>query len=226
MWPEVHAPEPAATARSVQAALDGIAEVVAALRRMPTSREPAFYDAPELADAILAKYRGTGFGGALRHTLAIGVVARASISPARLADLLVDPDAQREALGARRVEPLGPAIALGPRRTMRSFHVEKADVGAGPLRTDLEFQVTVERWDAPDGSVFIRYDPRPAGRVRHVTYWRGLALVEPHPTGARVTEVLVTGTDLLVPSPLDLLLRRLTRETLKNARRELLGRAR
>lgn len=230
-WPStVDAPEPvplgiAATALSFQEGLDGIAEVVAGLRRVPASETPGFFDPQELAAAVLQRHRGRGFGGPLRHALGIAVIARTPLTPSRLADLLVDADVQRATLAARAVEPIGTPYTWGPARSGRSYHVVKADVGAGPVRVDLVFQVTVERWDAPDGSVWIRYDPRPAGPTEHLTYWRGLAIVEPDPYGARLTEVLVVGTDLVVPPFLTGLLRTMARDTLKDARRALLQRA-
>ncbi|MGE0193507.1 MAG: hypothetical protein AB7T63_15865 [Planctomycetota bacterium] len=230
-WPSaVGVPEPeplgvTATALSFQEGLDGIAEVVAGLRRVPASETPGFFDPQELATSILARHRGRGFGGPLRHALGVAVIARAPLAPGRLADLLVDADVQRDVLAAREVEPIGSPHTFGPARTGRSYHVVKADVGAGPIRVDLVFRVTVERWDAPDGSVWIRYDPRPAGPVEHITYWRGLAIIEPDPQGARLTEVLVVGTDLVVPPFLTGLLRNMARDTLKDARRALLRRA-
>lgn len=205
--------------------MDGLERIAAGLARLPAPEAPAFFDPATLAEAIQVRYAARGFGGPVRHALGVALRARVPCRAAHLADLLTDPEVQRETLGARSVERLGEVRRWAPDRTETSYRVVKTDVGAGPIRVTLVFSVTVERWDVPDGSIWIRYDPRPAGEVRNVTYWRGLARIDPQGDGALFSEILVMGTDLTVPPLLGGALRTLARDTLKDARRNLLLRA-
>ena len=163
----------------------------------------------------MRRYGAMGFGGRVRSAVAVVAVGRVPLPPAQMADLIMDPEVERQVLGANTFRPLGATYRLPGARRER-FAVEILRVGAGPIRVDLRFTVVAERRDTADGRVLLRYDPDTEPRPEHVTLYRGGCLLEPDAGGTRVTEILIVGTDVSVPFFLESSLRQLARATLKD----------
>lgn len=170
-----------------------------ASRTTPLTAEPRMVQLRRIERAVLRRYRRGGpVGGLIRNVIAVGFSAQLPIPPQVLADLLLDPDFEREALDADRFETIGFEfdVAGASRRRAR---VELLRRGQSPFRFDLRFTSLTERWDLPDGSVIMRHDPYPDPPPEHVTLYRGATWIVPVGTGSRLTEFVVMGTDITVP---------------------------
>jgi hypothetical protein len=134
----------------------------------------------------------------VRNAAAVGYSAHFPAPPRAVADLILDPQAETRALGADRFALVGVDFDV-PGATRRRFRVEMLRRGEGPFRFNLRFTFVTERWDLPDGSVVMRHDLCGDQPAEHVTVYQGASLIVPEGSGSRVTEFLVTGTDISVP---------------------------
>jgi hypothetical protein len=212
--------EPAAPAASEAAAslfrgLEGVLRPLETLHARPVSasRRPLIAALPRMEAAVQARYRGGGYGGAVRHAIVVAATGRVPLTPAEAARLWMDADAERRVLGADTFRVLGSVYALPNARRTR-YLVEMRRMGSGPVRFDLRFGLAAERWDLADGRVLIRTDPFPDVGPRHVTLYRGGCLIAPVEGGSRLTEIVILGADIRVPFFLDDELRQLTRNKL------------
>lgn len=167
-------------------------------RPMAVSRDPIIAALPRMEAAVLARYRGGGFGGSVRAVVVVAATGHVPLTPAEIAELMMDAEVERRVLEADVFQRVGTEYALPGARRGR-YLVELRRQGKGPLRFDLRFGLAAERWDLPDGRILMRYDPRPELRPKHVTLYRGGAIIDPTAGGARLTEILILGTDISVP---------------------------
>jgi hypothetical protein len=153
----------------------------------------------EAAAGILRRSGGRGLlGGALRNVCVYGASGHVPLAPEPLTSLWLDPVLQGRALGIQAFERERVVFAL-PEAARLDYRVALMDIGTPPLTFDLVFGTAIEALRLADGSVALRYDLRATRGQRHVTFWRGGALFEPHPTGAWVAEVVIFGTDIVLP---------------------------
>jgi hypothetical protein len=170
-----------------------------AARSTPVGEEPRIVRLTRIEQGVLQRYaRGGPTGGVVRGAVAVGFSVRLPLAPRRVADLLLDPAFEKDALDADRFETqvIEFEVAGASRRRAR---VELLNRGQGPIRVDLRFTSLTERWDLPDGSVIMRHDPYPVPPPEHVTLYRGATWIVPAGSGSQVTEFLVMGTDISVP---------------------------
>lgn len=188
-----------------------------ALRQAPSpgGRTPRLVALPDVERALLQRYRGRGPAGPVRRVTAIGTTGRVPLTPEAMADLIEDPEVERQVLAATSFRPRGFVYRVAGQHRRR-YWVEMRRVGAGPFRYDLLFGIQSERWTLPDGRIVIRFDPvlRPLPRI--VTMYRGGVLLEPDGTGTRITEVLAFGNSLQVPPPIWKVLRPMIEATQRN----------
>lgn len=195
-------------------------------RRAPPAGSPPWVGPlPDVERAVLARRRGPGPFGPVLQAAAVGTAGRVPLSPRAMADLLLDPEVERQVLAADEFRLLRTAFEV-PGALRRSYQAEMRNMGHAPFQATLRFATDGERWDLADGSVLLRYDLKFVPRPEHVTLWRGACVIEPDPAGALVTEFLVLGTDLRVPFFLEASLRALSLETLENRAVNLFRRAR
>lgn len=190
---------------------EGIEGLWAALKeehaRPMAGEEPEVRRRPDLERSAQARYRARGFGGPVRHVLALAATGRTPARPAQVADLIAAPEVERRLLAATRVERVAWPLDR-PAHQRQVLRVRIDDLGPPGLGTDLDFHLALERWDLPDGRIVLRYDPHVPPAPRRVTLWRGACLIEPLPGGgARATEVILLGTDFHAPLVGGLLLR-------------------
>lgn len=206
--------------------LKGVLADLATLREgaAPAGRAPRLVRLSAVEDAVRRRWARGGFGGPVLSVVALGVSGRVPLAPAAMADLMTDLEVERQVLAAASFRSLGTVYALPGARKTRARATLRG-VGAGPLRVALRFNAVTERRDASDGRVWLRYDPAPAPPNEHVTLYRGGCLLEPDGAGARVTEVLLLGTDLRLPPPLQGSMEDLALTTLSNRARNLWVRA-
>jgi hypothetical protein len=151
------------------------------------------------AEGLLRRLGGRGpLGGVVRNAVVYGLSARLPIAPRQASRLWLDPRAQGKALGVSAFHLEGRAFEI-PEAARLAYRVEMLDVGTKPLTFDLVFGLWIEVLELGDGTVLLRYDPRPTPGARHVTLWRGGAILEPDGAGCVLTEVLAFGTDLYLP---------------------------
>ena len=197
--------------------LDGVLARLAVLRELPVPdpRRPTVQRVPEVEAAVRTRYAAGGFGGAVRSVVAVAAVGRVPLAPRAMADLMRDPEVERQVLAAHVFRRLGTVYAL-PGAQRERFRVELLGMGEGPLRYDLRFTVVAERREGADGRIWLRYDPDPEPAPEHVTLYRGGCLIEPDGAGARVTELVILGTDLRLLPPFQSALETLAADTLRN----------
>jgi len=196
-------PPPPSGAAARAALFAGMPEIDAALRALaarpsPPGAPPRIVELPALEREVLRTRGGAAALGPIRLVTAFGSSGRAPLPPSRMADLALDPEAERFALAADAVREIGREIDL-PGVSRRRFWTEMRQRAYGPFRTDFRFASTAERWDLPDGTVLLRQDSWPVRERRGVTLYRGGAVLEPDGAGSRVTEVTVVGVDVAVP---------------------------
>ncbi|MDA1195842.1 MAG: hypothetical protein O2894_11740 [Planctomycetota bacterium] len=227
-------PEPAATAEPAPAeaalmflGLEGVLRHLKALHALPVAQGPAphFERLPEVAASVQARFRDGGFGGAVRNVVVLGTTGFVPLAPKAMADLMQDPEVERQVLAAstfRREETL---YAL-PGASRVRYRAELLQMGMGPIRFDLRFNIVSERRDLPGGRVWLRYDPAAEPANERVTLWRGGVLLEPIAGGqTRVSELVILGTDIQVAGPFLGPLLQLSRSTLENRATNLWRRA-
>jgi hypothetical protein len=132
-----------------------------------------------------------------RILLTVGFAATVAASPARCAEVLVDPAALGRTLDADESRSLGDAVE-GMRR-VRRLSLALLDRGKGPFRFDFRWAFRASRIDLPGGSVLLRYDLEPHPAPERVSFFQGAAVLEPTGGGTRIVEVVVLGSDLSLP---------------------------
>ncbi len=183
---------------------------------LPTGRAPRFVRFPEIVASVKRRYGRQGFGGPVRTVVVLGVTGRVPLSTSAMADRLMDSEVERAALYATSFKRTQVIYAFGDARREQS-RAELLGVGMGPIRFNLRFNPVTERLDLPDGRVWMRYDPATTPKIERVTLYRGSALLEPLAGGgARLTEILILGTNIVIPAFLEPPLMKLAAETLEN----------
>ena len=109
----------------------------------------------------------------------------------------LDAEAERAALSADEVVEVAPRVE-GARRE-RTLRIAMLDLGRGPFRYDFRWTLRVATEALPDGRHLIRYDFDESAPRQRVSYFRGLAIVEPTASGAFVREVIVAGSPVAPP---------------------------
>lgn len=151
------------------------------------------------AEGLLRRLGRRGpLGGVVRNAVVYSLSARLPIAPRQASRLWLDPQAQGKALGVPAFQLEGRAFEI-PESARLAYRVEMLDVGTKPLTFDLVFGLWIEALELGDGTVLLRYDPRPTAGAQHVTLWRGGAILEPDGAGCVLTEVVAFGTDLHLP---------------------------
>ena len=181
----------------------------------PEPRKPLIGALPELEAAVRKRYAAGGFGGPTRHVIAVAAVGRVPLSPRRMADLMMEPEVERQVLAADVFRPIAVDFRL-PGALREHSQVALLRQGFGPFRHDLRFTVITERRDLTDGRVLLRYDPGGTPAPQNVTLYRGGCLLEPDGEGARVVEIVIIAVSIKVPPFLDSGLRDLVRSTMSN----------
>jgi hypothetical protein len=207
--------------------VEGLAEAVRGLEPPSSGAEarPRVTRLRALEQSAAQRYRTGGFGGPVRSLVACGVCGRVPVPPSRVADLIQDPEVERRLLAADEVTLVRTVYAV-PGQSRRVHRVRLRAEGLPGMRLHFDFHGAVERWDLPDGTVLLRYDPEVEPRPRHVTLWRGGCWIRPDGEGALVSEVLLLGSDVALPGPLRGLLVRRVFDTLENRAINLWVRAR
>lgn len=181
----------------------------------PRAREPVVRTLPKMEKATAQRYAKGGPAGPVRQVSAFLITGWVPLPPAEIATLIMDPEVERQVLAANTVRQLA-LRHRHPGHERRAFWIEMLGVGQGPFRYDLRFGLHLERVALGDGAIAIRYDPMVKPKPKIVTMYRGGALLEPHESGTRVTELLVCGNSLAVPPPVWNALRPLVDTTFKN----------
>jgi hypothetical protein len=178
-------------------------------------RTPAFTLLPSVEASVRERFAGKTVDGLLRHAVAIGTVGTVPLPPSAMADLLMDPETERQVLAAATCHLHRTEFALpGARRAQ--LRIEMLNMGFGPMRYDLRFTVVFERRDLADGRILLRYDLGADPAPEHVTLYRGACLIEPSGTGSKMSEIIILGTDIQVPALFSKGLRNLVVTTLRN----------
>jgi|GEM_PF-6045795 len=165
----------------------------------PLDQPIARYSDRAAADGLVRRTGGRGpLGGVVRNAVVYGISARLPLSARLAGSLWLDARAQGRALGVNAFHPEGQAFAL-PGSVRLAYRVEMLKVGTAPFTFDLVFGLWLETLELPDGTVLLRYDPRPTAGARHVTLWRGGCIIEPEGAGCLLTEVVAFGTDIHLP---------------------------
>ena len=199
--PEPPAPTPEEAPTLLFRGLEGVLRPLERLHAAPLPQPgggPFFALSPALERAVESRYRRGGYGGAVRTVVALGTTGFVPLEPAAAARLVMDPVVERQALRADALRRTGLVFAL-PSAQRSQYYVEILRVGKGPFRFDLRFAFEAERVDAGDGRIWLRFDPIPAVRAEHVTLYRGGCVIEPVEGGSRLTELLIVGTDIVLP---------------------------
>ncbi len=207
--------------------LDGVWRRITQMHalELPAGQAPRFVRLPEVARSVKKRFAGGGFPGVVRHVVVLGVTGRVPLAPQAMADLMMDPEVERQVLAATTFRRTGVVYDLpGARREHN--RVELLGVGIGPIRFNLRFNLVTERRDLEDGRVLLRYDPASEPKGERVTLYRGGALIEPlEGGGARVTELVILGTDIQVAGPFLPPLLNMANDTLRNRATNLWKRA-
>ncbi len=193
-------PQPPDDLRAVDELFQGIEGVklrilMLAKRPAPSGRTPRIVDLPQVARSVEQRYRGGGPSGPIRSVAALGLIGWVPIPPHRLADIMVDPEAERQLFAAQTFRTIETVYEL-PNAMRKGFYVEKLNMKIGPARYHLRFAISAERIDLSDGCVWLRYDPRTRPRPQGVTLYRGGAWLQPERGGTRVVELTLFGVDL------------------------------
>ena len=130
-------------------------------------------------------------------TFAFGMAFPVPAPPARFVDLCLDAAAEQAALSADEVVEVAPRVE-GARRE-RTLRIAMLDLGRGPFRYDFRWTLRVSAEALPDGRHLVRYDFDDAAPRQRVSWFRGLAIVEPTAFGAFVREVIVAGSPVAPP---------------------------
>lgn len=183
-------------------------------RPLPPNQMLVFGSLPKMEAAVRRRLGKRGLGGPLRHIVAVGATGHVPLAPMEMADLIMDPAVEEEALVATVCRLIRTEYAMpGARR--EHFRLELLKTGMGPFRYDLRFTVIFERRELSDGRVFLRYDLGATPPNEHVTLYRGGCLIEPSGSGSRVTEIIIFGLDILMPPFIQNALRNLVAKTLR-----------
>jgi|GEM_PF-2342370 len=151
---------------------------------------------PRAEAAARAAERATGRRD-VATTFAFGMAFPTSATPSRWVETVLDAVAEEAALGADEVVEVAPRVE-GVRRE-RTMRIAMLRMGRGPFRYDFRWTIRVASEALPDGRFVVRYDLDEAAPRQRVSYFRGVALVEPTPAGAFVREVIVAGSPVAPP---------------------------
>lgn len=198
--------------------LEGVRRRLEQMRRqpLPAGQTPQLIRLAEVVRSVKRRYRSGGYGGPVRHVVVQGVTGRVPLTPRAMADLMMDPEVERQVLAATSFRRTGIDFALPGHRRERN-RAELLNVGMGPVRFNLRFNLVTERRDLADGTVWMRYDPAAVPRNERVTLYRGGAVLEPLPDGGtRVTELVILGTSIDVAPPFLPPLLTMAQDTLRN----------
>lgn len=154
------------------------------------------YHLPRAEADVRAAERATGRRD-VATTFAFGMAFPTGATPARFVDTVLDPAAERVALSADEVTDVGPRV--DGRRRERTFRIAMLDLGQGPFRYDFRWTLRIASEALDDGRFLVRYDLDETAPRQRVSYFRGLAVVEPTPAGAFVREVVVAGSPVAPP---------------------------
>ena len=216
--PEPTSPEGEEAVALLFLGVEGVRGRLEPLRRLPLpeGQAPRLVRLPEVVRSVRQRYRRGGYGGPVRHVVVQGVTGRVPLAPGAMADLMMDPEVERQVLAATTFRRTGVDYVLPGARRERN-RAELLGVGLGPVRFNLRFNLVTERRDLADGSVWLRYDPALEPRNERVTLYRGGAVLEPLPDGGtRVTELVILGTSIDVAPPFLPPLLTMAQDTLKN----------
>lgn len=199
--------------------LEGVRRRLEQLRRLPlpTEPKPRFVRLPDVVRSVQARYRGRqAFGGPVRNVVVLGLTGRVPLAPGAMADMLMDPEVERQVLAASSFRVTGIDYALPGARRERN-RAELLGRGIGPIRFNLRFNLVTSRRDLADGTVWMRYDPALEPRNERVTLYRGGCVLEPLPDGGtRMTELVILGTSINVAGPFLPPLLTMAQDTLEN----------
>ena len=98
-------------------------------RQPPARNKPLLAALPQLAAGAQRRYRTGGFGGRVRYAVAVLAAGWVPLPPARMADLITDPEVERQVLGADSFRHIETSYALAGARRDR-YAVEILRVGA------------------------------------------------------------------------------------------------
>ncbi len=154
------------------------------------------YHLPRAEADVRAAERATGRRDVVT-TFAFGMAFPTSATPARWVETVFDAGAEEAALGADEVVEAGPRVD-GVRRE-RTMRIAMLRMGQGPFRYDFRWTIRVASEALEDGRFLVRYDLDEAASRQRVSYFRGVAVVEPTPAGAFVREVIVAGSPVAPP---------------------------
>jgi len=181
----------------------------------PELRKPLLASFPTVEANVSRRYAKGGFGGPVLHVVAVGATGTVPLTPPQMADLMEDPEVERQVLAADGFRSLGFEYRL-PGATRERSRIELLRQGYGPFRYDLRVSIATERRDLEDGRIFLRYDPDSRPPPQGISLYRGACVLEPVDGGTRVSEILIIGTSLKVPGFVRQGLRNLVRTTLSN----------
>ena len=183
---------------------EGVLRRLEQMRRLPlpAGQEPKLVRLPEVVRSVKQRYRGKqAYGGPVANVVVLGVTGKVPLTPQAMADMMMDPEVERQVLAATTFKVTGIDYAL-PRHRRERNRAELLGRGIGPIRFNLRFNLITERRDLADGSVWMRYDPSNEPRNERVTLYRGGAILEPLPEGGtRVTELVILGTSINAAPP-------------------------
>ena len=146
----------------------------------------------ELLDALAPATRRT-----VPTFFVFGQAARLPTTPARIADAALDAATERTALDADEVVEVGRArVGVREERVLRVALLRK---GEGPFRYDFRWSLRVARTDRPDGAVWLRYDLVEDAPRERVTWFTGVATLEPVGRETVVRELVSLGSDTSPP---------------------------
>lgn len=193
---------------------------------LPTGNAPTLVRLPEVVRSVRQRYRGKqAYGGPVRNVVVLGVTGKVPLSPAAMADMMMDPEVERQVLAAATFRRTGIDFDVQGARRERN-RAELLGMGMGPIRFNLRFNLITERRDLESGAVWLRYDPSNEPRNERVSLYRGGAFLEPLPEGGtRVTELVILGTSINIAAPFQPALLRLAYGTLENRATNLWKRA-
>ncbi len=168
-------------------------------RAAPIDQPIAGFSDRQAAAGLMRRLEGRGpLGGTLRNAVVYGISGRLPITTQQAGWLWYREELQGKALGIQAFKREERVFELSHSARM-GYRVELLGVGTKPLTFDLVFGLSIEGLELPDGTVLLRYDPRPVPGARHVTLWRGGCIFEPEGQGCVVTEVVAFGTDIHLP---------------------------
>ena len=99
--------------------------------------------------AAMRTHVEVGFGGPIRHVIAVAAGGKVPLSPRRMADLMMEPEVERQVLAADVFRRIAVEFRL-PDALREHSQVALLRQGFGPFRHDLRFTVITGRRDLAD----------------------------------------------------------------------------